>query len=57
MKQPQCTRVLENLLNPIMGKSVVIYLRKEWPFTGSEVHGSNVRGSPETNSLNSDDKE
>jgi ubiquinone/menaquinone biosynthesis C-methylase UbiE len=29
MKQPQCTRVLENLLNPIMGKSVVIYSRKD----------------------------
>ena len=29
MKQPRCTRVLENLLNPMMGKSVVIYLKKE----------------------------
>lgn len=42
MKQPRCTRVLENLLNPIMGKSVVIYLRKECPskiYDGTSITG------------------
>ena len=29
MKQPRATRFLDNLLNPILGKSIVIYLRKE----------------------------
>ena len=29
MKQPLATRFLENLLNPILGKSIVLYLRKE----------------------------
>ena len=29
MKQPRAIRFLENLLNPILGKSIVIYLRKE----------------------------
>ncbi len=29
MKQPRSTRFLENLLNPVLGKSVVIYLKKE----------------------------
>ena len=29
MKKPRGTRFLENLLNPILGKSVVVYLRKE----------------------------
>jgi SAM-dependent methyltransferase len=29
MKQPRGTRVLDDLLNPILGKSAVIYLRKE----------------------------
>ena len=28
MKRPRGTRFLENLLNPILGKSVVVYLRK-----------------------------
>jgi SAM-dependent methyltransferase len=28
MNQPRTTRILENLLNPILGKSVVVYLRK-----------------------------
>ena len=28
MKQPRGTRLLENLLNPILGKSIVVYLRK-----------------------------
>jgi len=29
MKKPWITRFLENLLNPVLGKSIVIYLRKE----------------------------
>jgi SAM-dependent methyltransferase len=29
MKQPRSTRLLDNLLNPILGKSIVVYLRKE----------------------------
>jgi hypothetical protein len=29
MKRPRGTRFLENLLNPILGKSVVVYLKKE----------------------------
>ena len=29
MKQPKVTRLLDRLLNPILGKSVVVYLRKE----------------------------
>jgi len=29
MKQPRLTRTLENLLNPVLGKSIVLYLRKE----------------------------
>jgi ubiquinone/menaquinone biosynthesis C-methylase UbiE len=29
MKQPRSTRLVDNLLNPILGKSVVFYLRKE----------------------------
>jgi hypothetical protein len=29
MKQPRGTRFLENLLNPILGKSLVVYLKKE----------------------------
>lgn len=29
MKRPWLTHFLENLLNPIMGKSIVLYLRKE----------------------------
>ena len=29
MQQPRTTRTLENLLNPILGKSVVLYLKKE----------------------------
>jgi len=29
MKQPRTTRILNNLLNPILGKSVVVYLRKQ----------------------------
>jgi SAM-dependent methyltransferase len=29
MKQPRATRFLDNLLNPILGKSIVLYLRKE----------------------------
>lgn len=28
MKQPQTTRILDNLLNPILGKSIVLYFRK-----------------------------
>lgn len=28
MKQPRCTRILEHLLNPVLGKSVVVYMRK-----------------------------
>ena len=29
MKKPKATHVLERLLNPVMGKSLVIYCRKE----------------------------
>ncbi|MFT5766952.1 MAG: hypothetical protein ACI9DH_000773, partial [Halioglobus sp.] len=29
MDRPAFTRILERLLNPIMGKSVVMYFRKE----------------------------
>jgi len=29
MKQPRTTRILENLLNPLLGKSIVLYFRKE----------------------------
>jgi len=29
MKQPRSTRLVDNLLNPILGKSIVVYLRKE----------------------------
>ena len=29
MKQPRTTRILNNLLNPILGKSIVVYLRKQ----------------------------
>jgi SAM-dependent methyltransferase len=29
MKRPRSTRFLENLLNPILGKSIVVYLRKQ----------------------------
>jgi SAM-dependent methyltransferase len=29
MQQPRATRILDRLLNPILGKSVVIYLRKD----------------------------
>ena len=29
MEQPALTRVLEKCMNPIMGKSVVMYFRKE----------------------------
>lgn len=29
MKQPRVTGLLDNLLNPLMGKSLVLYLRKE----------------------------
>ncbi|MBW2429166.1 MAG: class I SAM-dependent methyltransferase [Deltaproteobacteria bacterium] len=29
MKQPRATRMLDYLLNPILGKSIVVYLRKE----------------------------
>ena len=29
MKQPEGTRFLDNLLNPILGKSIVVYFRKE----------------------------
>ena len=28
MKQPQTTRILDNLLNPLLGKSIVLYFRK-----------------------------
>jgi hypothetical protein len=28
MKQPRPTRILDNLLNPIIGKSIVLYFRK-----------------------------
>jgi len=28
MEQPAFTRVLEKLMNPVMGKSVVMYFRK-----------------------------
>ena len=28
MKQPWVTQLLENLLNPLLGKSMVVYLRK-----------------------------
>jgi hypothetical protein len=28
MKAPRTTRILEKVLNPVIGKSVVIYLRK-----------------------------
>jgi len=31
MEQPALTRVLEKLMNPVMGKSVVMYFRKEAP--------------------------
>jgi SAM-dependent methyltransferase len=31
MKQPCCTRMLEQMLNPVLGKSVVVYLRKVQP--------------------------
>jgi SAM-dependent methyltransferase len=29
MNQPRTTRIVENLLNPILGKSIVVYLRKQ----------------------------
>ncbi|MFH2219211.1 MAG: methyltransferase domain-containing protein [Pseudomonadota bacterium] len=29
MKRPRVTRVLETILNPVLGKSIVLYLRKE----------------------------
>jgi SAM-dependent methyltransferase len=29
MKQPRITRLLDNLLNPVLGKSIVLYLRKQ----------------------------
>jgi len=29
MKQPKATRLLDRLLNPVLGKSIVVYLRKE----------------------------
>jgi len=29
MNQPRITRFLDNLLNPVLGKSIVLYLRKE----------------------------
>jgi len=29
MKQPRTTRILDNLLNPLLGKSIVLYFRKE----------------------------
>ena len=31
MEQPALTRVLERIINPVMGKSVVMYFRKEAP--------------------------
>ena len=33
MKQPRSTRFLDNLLNPVLGKSLVVYLRKQQGFT------------------------
>ena len=44
MKQPLGTRFLDNLLNPILGKSLVVYLRKKTPVSDSEDRGSKVRG-------------
>ena len=32
MKQPWVTQLLKNLLNPLLGKSIVVYLRKEKSF-------------------------
>jgi SAM-dependent methyltransferase len=29
MKQPRSTRLLDNLLNPVLGKSIVLYFRKQ----------------------------
>jgi SAM-dependent methyltransferase len=36
MQHPRGTRVIEKLLNPILGKSVVVYLRKIQPFRGPD---------------------
>ena len=38
MKSPWITRFLDNLLNPIMGKSIVLYLRKDNNKTLSRKH-------------------
>ena len=43
MKRPWITRFLDNLLNPIMGKSIVLYLRKEkYPGQGSWSKGGKI---------------
>ena len=40
MKQPILPRFMDRLLNPVLGKSVVLYLRKESGLRGSKVQGS-----------------
>jgi SAM-dependent methyltransferase len=47
-KAPKLTRYTERLLNPLMGKSLVVYLVKPWPATTvrADLHAVSARSAP-----------